>query len=406
MEKQNATEKCYNLIQKLKKEQPVITFLPRDSVTKDKGSVHIWNGTGMFEGKEYKGQGGTKKEAKDEIFQSILKYLEAEVAEGADRAYALSPTLSLPPKGKKGKKGKGSRERGTKRLWEKLSGKDDFVTLDCHSCARRNFIKNKRCSGCNTDLNVREERAPEVFLDMEREKGDLTAAPLSIGLVAVSNLGNVKEKKEIFILPEGSGPSKKSFRDRKVIEKHHMYVEWHKGKKMLMKDTSEGKVVLNAVEPRVAAREVVEFLVRSQQPNIYFHGPDMKSLLPFLEKYQEKSNFYDAVGDTIDTQPFYKWVQVNKSPPSNKFGMAAIVQDWGTVAEKEMYNKGAHSALVDADVLASISTGRRLGKRFEDFHAFGEGVDLNNPIFNAFGERYASTPLDGFSMDGFEFRLG
>ena len=93
---------------------------------------------------------------------------------------------------------------------------------------------------------------------------------MSIGLVAVSNLGDVKEKKEIFILPEGSGPSKMNFRDRKVIEKHRMFVEWHKGKKVLMKDTSEGKVVLDAVEPRVAAREVVEFLVRNKQPNAVF----------------------------------------------------------------------------------------------------------------------------------------
>ena len=77
----------------------------------------------------------------------------------------------------------------------------------------------------------------------------------------------------------------------------------------------------------------------------------------FLDKYDKKSNFHDEVGDMIDTQPFYKWIQVNKSPPSNKYGKTAVVKDCGTEQEQDMYNRGAHNVLVDALILASISTG-------------------------------------------------
>ena len=63
------------------------------------------------------------------------------------------------------------------------------------------------------------------------------------------------------------------------------------------------------------------------------------------------------MANTVDTQTFYKLIQQNKHPPSNKLSMVAVVEDWGTEEEKKIHREGAHSALVDPLVQGMISIG-------------------------------------------------
>ena len=45
------------------------------------------------------------------------------------------------------------------------------------------------------------------------------------------------------------------------------------------------------------------------------------------------------------------------------FGMKTIVEDWGTEKDKFLY-ADAHKAIVDAEVLGSLCTGKLLAERF------------------------------------------
>ena len=101
--------------------------------------------------------------------------------------------------------------------------------------------------------------------------------------------------------------------------------------------------------------------------DIFYHGEDDRCLLPFLRRYDLIDRFNSCVINMFNTQEFYKVVEANKFPPSRKFGMRAIVSDWATPEVQEIYNKGAHGALVDALVLGFISCGQALGQRFSNF---------------------------------------
>ena len=77
--------------------------------------------------------------------------------------------------------------------------------------------------------------------------------------------------------------------------------------------------------------------------------------------------FFNYVGTMHNSQDFYKQVQWSQDPPRN-WGMRTVVEDWASEEIKELYKKGAHSAVVDAEVLGRISCGERLGERFDNFY--------------------------------------
>ena len=89
------------------------------------------------------------------------------------------------------------------------------------------------------------------------------------------------------------------------------------------------------------------------------------------------------MANTVDTQTFYKLIQQNKHPPSNKLSMVAVVEDWGT---EKIHREGAHSALVDPLVLGMISSERRLRIRFHEFGMLGGTLDIDiNTVKFRFG---------------------
>ena len=101
--------------------------------------------------------------------------------------------------------------------------------------------------------------------------------------MAISKDGEVVNKQEIFILPEGDRPSKKNYQDRYAIKLHGMYLGRDKGRKVLFNDRG---VVLPSVAPGIAANQLIGFLESLGSSNLYFHGLDMECLLPFLERHR------------------------------------------------------------------------------------------------------------------------
>jgi len=357
----------HNLLQRSKKSVPVINFV-KSSVSGTKGGVSFWKGDSEYEGKVYYGEGRTRSEAKADIFDQISKYLEAEGAGGVSRAKSLNLLQSPPPKGKKTRRAKHRGEKGYENMKRKkmravFEVYKKGITKQClnDNCGMLNFIDAVKCWDCKEVLEVATREVGErlyVFLDIERVAGNQESPPLSIGLVVMNERGEVEAEEEIFILPDGTEPRKNSYYVRIY---QGMYVDFIKGMKVL-KGGRERKV-LPTVSPAAAAKELIAFLSGlSKSFYVFYHGPDLACLSPFLERNGLKKTCSELVDKFVDTQPFFKQVQGDR-----KFGMATIVNDWADEVIKKQYNQDKHSALVDARALGAVCFSKEIEKRFIDF---------------------------------------
>ena len=95
-----------------------------------------------------------------------------------------------------------------------------------------------------------------------------------------------------------------------------------------------------------------------------------------LESLFQKNNVeipsYDRV-EKVNSQKFFQFVMC-KDCGKNKFGMSAIVSQFGDPATKSLYSDGAHRALVDAQALANVCASKQLKTRFHDRISFGQLV--------------------------------
>ena len=139
-----------------------------------------------------------------------------------------------------------------------------------------------------------------------------------------------------------------------------------------------------SVTPKAAATQMVEFLTSLKSTNIIilFHGEDEKCLFPFLKLQGQYDEFKRMISIIVDTRGFFETVQRGR-----KTGMQTLIDEYGSPEEKQIYLKGAHSALVDAtllskicgvfrkdftewlgaDKLLRICSGKKLEKRFSDW---------------------------------------
>ena len=345
---------------------PVIHFEGPVSITGTMGGRSLWKAKCSLQGLEFESEGRTKMECKVLIYQQIRDSAEAHDSGEVVRTLELHPPQSRAPR--RGSRGEAAKERQSARFVEKIKMFKDFIFKTC-VCGRKNFIKYSKCIACGNDLDkvLRKQKA-KVFLDIEREKGDQEAPPISIGVVVMSEGGDVAMKEEIFILPDGEHPSKTCREDRYAIKLHKMFLGVRKGKKVLLTVREGQQVVLPTVSPKQGAEMLTAFLESvGKQCDIFFHGQDDLCLIPFLQRSMMDERFFSCVDSLNNSQDFYKQVQQSQDPP-RKFGMRTVVEDWATEEMKKVYSKGAHSAVVDAEVLGRISCGERLGQRFADFY--------------------------------------
>ena len=73
---------------------------------------------------------------------------------------------------------------------------------------------------------------------------------------------------------------------------------------------------------------------------------------------------YEVI-EKIYSQWFFQFVSCHESR-DRKFGRKSLVQIYTDKETQEIYKSWAHEALVNAEVLARISTQDRLGIRFQD----------------------------------------
>ena len=359
-------ERVYNYLQSRRLPIPDISF--KHLVTGVRGNkISVWKGTTQYLGKIVQGEGRTKLNCKANIYQSIFDCLQAEDCGGVERTMVLPSPTHIPTKRKA--QGVEAKSRQTQKYLKRLEKFATFVLKVC-ICGKRNFISYHNCYVCGLQLNdVVKPKYIMVFIDIERVAGDLTAPPLSIGVVAMAGDGRVIKKTEIIILPEGDRPNKKNKLDRKPIMIHKMYVGMRNGKKVVLSIRDGKEKILPSVSPEKAAESLTVFMEElGGACNIFFHGEDDRCLLPFLQRHKMIDRFDRIVLKWNNTQVFYKEIQLKKEHPNLKFGMKAIVEDWATSEVKTLYADGAHSAVVDALVLGSISCGQKLRSRFSNFY--------------------------------------
>ena len=350
--------KLHNFCQEMKISSPLFTYQQLVS----KGETN-WQGNGRFLGEVFEGKGKDKKDVKKEISAKILNDIGAGKFGGDLRTQVLQPLHSSPPQGPKktwiGRRGKGNIERSRNKFIDKY--KIDVLICDC---GYKNFTTFSKCLQCRKKLvAVADQPTINVFGDIERVRGDLKSDPLSVAFFLLGGQMTIDKEKEVIITPAGDDPKRNDFTCWKI---HKMYVEKIDGVKVVKKRTKSKRddPILPSVLPGQAAKELVAFLASlgSRNVNLFFHGEDSQSLLPFLERAGVKEEFDKCVKHIINTQDFFK--QVKKD---SKVGMKTIVADWGDDITKKLYLEGAHGALTDAMCLAKVCYCKGLRTRFEDW---------------------------------------
>lgn len=77
-------------------------------------------------------------------------------------------------------------------------------------------------------------------------------------------------------------------------------------------------------------------------------------------RHAKDEQFYHLVEAIVDTRGFFKLLQEERG--EKKHGMEAIVNTYGSQEDRDRYNRGAHSALIDA-----LSLSKLCGAMKEDF---------------------------------------
>ena len=217
--------------------------------------------------------------------------------------------------------GKKSRDDRTRTFIERLTSIGVVKKCSNSGCEKYNFQTETKCNSCQTLLPLVDSNKDcaekVVFMDLERVDGDLKSPPLSIGMAVVDDNGETISTKEIFILPEGSEPSRGCWAARNL---HGIYIDKIRGVKIL----KVKNVPVDTLSPEGAAREMIKFLAGvGRKVTICFNGKDHVSLIPYLVKYHLWEEFSDIAVKLVDTQPFYQNVQ----GPRN-YELKWIVKDW------------------------------------------------------------------------------
>ena len=165
----------------------------------------------------------------------------------------------------RGSRGKVAKARQSTQFREKILKIKDFILKTCCRCNFGNFMSYSTCYECGSKLkDLPRNHHSRVFVDIERVEGDLSAPPLSIGVVSMTSNGEVVKKAEIFILPDGDRPSKFNPADRKPIKLHKMFLGVRQKKKVLLTVKNGKEVVLPSMSPKEAAISFVDFLQQDQ----------------------------------------------------------------------------------------------------------------------------------------------
>ena len=356
-----AIQKLLNMCVKAKLEPPAFDF-KEEYLTRGKSAVSQWSGEAKFLDVNYSCLGKTKKDVKNQLCINILSKVLVDRGGDSDlRVNALQLSSSLPSTRKRrGERSQEVRDKRKRKFIEKLS----LPVKVCGICKRDNFVHLDKCSTCEQKLSSDAITGKPVFifLDIERTAGPQTSEPISLGMVAVENK-EVKSEKEIVVLPSGQEPRKNSY----VSKINNMYVGVEDGKKEVFKMVKGGRdYTLPSVPPEEAAEEMMQFLRNlAGQGNIkalLFHGDDELCLLPFLKSAGLEDEFHMIVSKLLDTRHFFETIQEGK-----RVGMKTIVQDHGSEEDKQLYSAGAHSAVVDAKVLASLCFSLDIGPKFESW---------------------------------------
>ena len=115
---------------------------------------------------------------------------------------------------------------------------------------------------------------------------------------------------------------------------------------------------------------MLETFLQDSEALVCHDKVDFTTLQTLVENNLVPVPSYEKI-DKVDSQDFYKFI-MREEYGISKYGMAAIVQQFGSYQVNEKYNSGAHGALCDAEVLAQITTSQQLKVRFKDWLSFGK----------------------------------